>query len=115
MKSGELLKYDNKKAFNSEILQQYDSEGQSYFLSYLIKKGYNLEIKGSVIIFRDILSEQDIERIIEEYNNDTKKQILRTKLETIKAIEIMGIAECKKSINKQINEIRKEEENYIAR
>ena len=45
MKDNQTLEYHEKQQFNSENLQQYDNEGQRYFLAYLLRKGYNLEIK----------------------------------------------------------------------
>lgn len=107
MKENELLKYSKKSLFNSKTLQQYDAEGQRYFLAYLIKKGYNMEIKSGEIIFTDISSEDKIRKIIEQFNNDTKKQILRAKMEATRDIEILGITDYTKVLEKQ----RKELEN----
>ena len=45
----EQLKYNKENLFNSPILQQYDSEGQRYFLSYLLKKNYDFEIKSGIL------------------------------------------------------------------
>ncbi len=40
MKDNQTLEYHEKQQFNSENLQQYDNEGQRYFLAYLLRKGY---------------------------------------------------------------------------
>ncbi len=39
------LKFTRENLFNSETLQQYDEEGQKIFLSYMLYKGYDFEIK----------------------------------------------------------------------
>lgn len=68
MKDNQVLEYHEKQQFSSESLQQYDNEGQRYFLAYLLRKGYNLEIKESKIIFKDITSEEKVKEMIEHYN-----------------------------------------------
>ena len=45
MKDNEVLKYFQNGMFNSDNLKAYDAEGQKYFLSYLLKKGYDFTIK----------------------------------------------------------------------
>ena len=44
MKENETLKYYESQQFNSENLKQYDTEGQKYFLGYLLRKGYDFNI-----------------------------------------------------------------------
>lgn len=38
MKDNQTLEYHEKQQFNNENLQQYDNEGQRYFLAYLLRK-----------------------------------------------------------------------------
>lgn len=105
MKEGEFLKYNEEKLFNSEYLKQYDSEGQRYFLAYLLKENYSLQIRNNEIIFTDISSEDMVSRIAKKYDNDTKKQVLKTKMEAVRDIEIIGITDYTKSLNKQMKEL----------
>ncbi len=105
MKEGECLKYNKEKLFNSEYLKQYDSEGQRYFLAYLLKENYNLKIRSNEIIFTDILSEDMVSRIAKKYDNDARKQVLRAKIEATREIERMGIIDYTISLKKQMKEL----------
>lgn len=108
MKNNEALKYEQEKLFNSENLQQYDEEGQKYFLSYLLRKGYNLEIKDSAIIFVDISSEDKIRDIIKQYNNEVMRENLKTKMEAIRDITVIGMEDYRKFLEKKMKELEKE-------
>lgn len=72
MKDNQVLEYHEKQQFSSESLQQYDNEGQRYFLAYLLRKGYNLEIKESKIIF---VFDNSIKIVYNEYTNKENMQI----------------------------------------
>ena len=48
------LKFTRENLFNSETLQQYDEEGQKIFLSYMLYKGYDFEIKKNYIYWNCI-------------------------------------------------------------
>ena len=72
------LKFTRENLFNSETLQQYDEEGQKIFLSYMLYKGYDFEIKKNEIIFTGIVSEKQVESVIKRYNK--VKNTLQMKL-----------------------------------
>lgn len=109
MKENESLKYNEEKLFNSESLQQYDAEGQKYFLGYLFRKGYKFQIKEKEIIFTDITSEKKVNEMIEHYNNDVRIDNLNVKREAIRAIRVMGTEEYSKTIEKKLRELKKRE------
>ena len=109
MKENETLKYNEDKLFNSENLQQYDEEGQKYFLGYLLRKGYKFEIREKEIIFTDITSEKKVNEMIEHYNNDSKIDNLNTKREAVRAIRVMGTEEYSKTIEKKLRDLKKRE------
>lgn len=109
MKENENLKFNEEKLFNSESLQQYDEEGQKYFLGYLFRKGYKFQIIDKEIIFIDITSEKKVNEIIEHYNNDVRIDNLNVKREAIRAIRVMGTEEYSKSIEKKLRELKKRE------
>lgn len=106
MKENKVLKYIEKEEFNSNILKQYDKEGQKYFLGYLLRKGYNFNIKDGAIEFKDITSEDKIKEIIEKYNNESIIENLYLKKEVVKAISVIGINEYNKTLDRKIRTLR---------
>ena len=115
MKDNQALEYYEKQQFNSKILQQYDSEGQQYFLAYLLKKGYNLEIKEGKIIFKDITSEEKVKELIEHYNNESRVENLNIKRQAVREARTIGLEEYSKMIDKKIRELNKSEREKIER
>lgn len=106
MKDNQPLEYHEKQQFNSENLQQYDNEGQRYFLAYLLRKGYNLEIKDSKIIFRDIVSEEKVKEMIENYNNDSRIDNLNVKKQSIREVRAIGLEEYSKMVDKKLRSLK---------
>lgn len=109
MKENETLKYDEKKQFNSKILQQYDAEGQRYFLGYLLRKGYKLAIKESEIIFTDISLEDKVKEVIERYNNETKIENLNIKRQCIRETREIGLEAYSKMIDNKLRKLNRNE------
>ena len=109
MKENEALKYHESQQFNSENLKQYDTEGQKYFLGYLLRKGYKFQIREKEIIFTDISSEKKVNEMIEHYNNDSRIDNLNIKREAVRAIRVMGTEEYSKTIEKKLRDLKKRE------
>ena len=105
MKDNQTLEYHEKQQFNSENLQQYDNEGQRYFLAYLLKKGYNLEIKESKIIFKDITSEEKIKEVIEHYNNESRIENLNIKRQGIREARAIGLETYSQMVDKKLRSL----------
>ena len=109
MKDNQVLEYHEKQQFNSENLQQYDNEGQRYFLAYLLRKGYNLEIKESKIIFKDITSEEKVKEMIEHYNNDSRIDNLNVKRQSIREARAIGLEEYSQIVDKKLRSLNQKE------
>ena len=85
------LKFTRENLFNSETLQQYDEEGQKIFLSYMLYKGYDFEIKKNEIIFTGIVSEKQVESVIKRYNKESQISDLKNKKYIADEIENVGV------------------------
>ena len=115
MKDNQILEYHEKKQFNSENLQQYDNEEQKYFLSYLLRKGYNWEIKESKIIFKDITSEEKVKEMIEHYNNDSRIDTLNIKRQCIREARAVGLEEYSQMVDKKLKSLTQKEKDRTER
>ena len=115
MKDNQTLEYHEKQQFNSENLQQYDNEGQRYFLAYLLRKGYNLEIKESKIIFKDITSEEKVKEMIEHYNNDSRIDNLNVKRQSIREARAIGLEEYSQIVDKKLRSLNQKEREKTER
>lgn len=96
------LKFTRENLFNSETLQQYDEEGQKIFLSYMLYKGYDFEIKKNEIIFTGIVSEKQVESVIKRYNKESQISDLKNKKYNADEIENVGVNEYKRNIDKKL-------------
>lgn len=96
------LKFTRENLFNSATLQQYDEEGQKIFLSYMLYKGYDFEIKKNEIIFTGIVSEKQIESVIKRYNKESQISDLKNKKYIADEIENVGVNEYKRNIDKKL-------------
>ena len=96
------LKFTRENLFNSETLQQYDEEGQKIFLSYMLYKGYDFEIKKNEIIFTGIVSEKQVESVIKRYNKESQISDLKNKKYIADEIENVGVNEYKRNIDKKL-------------
>lgn len=115
MKDNQTLEYHEEQQFNSENLQQYDNEGQRYFLAYLLRKGYNLEIKESKIIFKDITSEEEIKEMIEHYNKESKIDNLNVKKQGIREARAIGLEEYSQMVEKKLRSLNQKEREKMER
>lgn len=115
MKENETLKYHESKQFNSENLKQYDTEGQKYFLGYLLRKGYDFNIKNGEIEFKDITSENKVKKVIEKYNNESMIENLNIKKQSVRAIRVMGIEEYSQTIEKKLRSLKRKEKELKER
>ena len=115
MKDNQILEYHEKKQFNSENLQQYDNEGQKYFLGYLLRKGYNWEIKESKIIFKDITSEEKVKEMIEHYNNDSRIDTLNIKRQCIREARAVGLEEYSQMVDKKLKSLTQKKKDRTER
>ena len=115
MKDNQTLEYHAKQQFNSENLQQYDNEGQRYFLAYLLKKGYNLEIKESKIIFKDITSEEKVKEVIEHYNNESRIENLNVKRQGIIEARAIGLETYSQMVDKKLRNLNQKKNERTER
>ena len=107
MKENETLKYHESKQFNSENLKQYDTEGQKYFLGYLLRKGYDFNIKNGEIEFKDITSENKVKEVIEKYNNESMIENLNIKKAICKSNQSNGNRRIQSNNRKKVKEFKK--------
>ena len=106
-----ILKFDENNLFNSEILQQYDRDGQLGLMGYLLRNE-KWEIVDNQIVFPEIQTEEKIQKSIEKYNLNVKKSLLQAKREVINLVFVLGYAETKTRLDKERDEIEsKEKEN----
>lgn len=110
MKENETLKYHESKQFNSENLKQYDTEGQKYFLGYLLRKGYDFNIKNGEIEFKDITSENKVKEVIEKYNNESMIENLNIKKAICKSNQSNGNRRIQSNNRKKVKEFKKKRE-----
>ena len=115
MKDNEVLKYFQNGMFNSDNLKAYDAEGQKYFLSYLLKKGYDFTIKDGEIEFKIIKSEENVKELIEKYNRESMIENLNIKKQSINAIRVMGVEEYSQTIERKLRNLREKEKSLKER
>ena len=102
------LKFTRENLFNSETLQQYDEEGQKFFLAYLMLSE-EWHIENNTIVFKDLTS-YNIDRKLQEYNDYCKKEMLRHQKQILDYVKITSVDFCERSIEKQLEEIKEREE-----
>ena len=71
MEQNNVLKFNEKELFNSEILHQYDEDGQLGFLGYLLRYK-QWKILDNNIIFPEIKKQAEIEKTLWEYGDYNK-------------------------------------------
>lgn len=99
------LTYDEKELFNSEILQQYDNDGQRGFLGYLIRHE-KWTIEGGEIIFPDVKSEEIIQKLLKDYDTDVKKSNLQIMKQDLRNVSVFGLASLEHTIERIEKEIK---------
>lgn len=115
MRENETLKYHESQQFNSENLKQYDTEGQKYILGYLLRKGYDFNIKNGEIEFKDIKSENIVKEIIEKYSSESMIEDLNIKKQSVREIRVMGIEEYSQTIEKKLKSLKRKEKELKER
>lgn len=104
MDKDNILKFDEKGLFNSNLLQQYDEHGQKGFLGYLLRYK-NWKIDENKIIFPDIKSNEKIQELLIEYDKDTKKNYINIQNVTLEKVSIYGLTQCQEMLKKEIYNI----------
>lgn len=102
--NADALIFDEKELFNSQILQQYDNDGQKGFLGYLMRYE-KWTVEGGEIKFPEITKEEQIKERLQAFNDDTKKSMLIAQKGIINEIYMFGGDEVRKRINKALQEI----------
>lgn len=103
-----MIYFSDKNLFNSSKLWEYDEEGQKFFLAYLMLSE-EWHIENNTIVFKDLTS-YNIDRILQEYNDYCKKEMLRHQKQILDYVKITSVDFCEKSIEKQLEEIKEREE-----
>ena len=70
-----------------------------------------MEIKNNSIVFPDITTEDKIEEKIKAYNVDTRKFIIKNKLQAFFVANIVGSETYQKDLEKELNELNKNQVN----
>lgn len=115
MENNKTLKYHENQQFNSKNLQQYDIEGQKYFLCYLLRKNYNFKLKNGEIVFEDITSEDKVKEIIEKYNSESIIEHLCSEKETLRKARIVGLKEASQTVEKKLRKLKIKEKELSER
>lgn len=99
-----MLEFKTETLFNSKRLQQYDEEGQRYFLGYILRVE-EWQIKDNKIVFPNIVDERQIERLITRNEAELKRINLATKKEALETISIVGFLKYQDILEEERKEI----------
>lgn len=108
IKLDEILKFDENNSFNNEILHQYDLEGQKGFLGYLLQNSL-WNIVNNQIIFPNIKTSEEIEKLLIEYDTDVKKRNISIQKDILDKIMVLGFSRTKDMIDDDVKEIESRE------
>lgn len=98
------LKFDVEQLFNYEKLHEYDEDGQKGFLGYLIREE-QWKIENDSIVFPNIVNVEQIENLLDKFNDTILRANLIVKQSVINQIYLYGTEEFRKQLDKQIEEI----------
>ena len=98
------LKFDVEQLFNYKRLHEYDEDGQKGFLGYLIREE-QWKIENDSIVFPNIVNEEQIESLLNKFNDSILRANLVVKQGVINQIYLYGAEEFRKQLDKQIEEI----------
>ena len=104
----DILTFDEKELFNSEILQQYDNDGQRVFAGYLIRHE-KWTIEGGEIRFPEINSKEKVQKLLQDYDTDVKKFMLQIIRQDLSEASVFGLDGIERKIERINKEIRKNE------
>lgn len=102
------LRFDERNLFNSEILHQYDADGQKGFLGYLLRKA-NWRITDNQILFQEIQTDEQIEQLLKYYDTDTMKSNLEIKKDILDKVMVLGFSRVKDIVDNEGKEIESRE------
>lgn len=95
MEQDKILSFNENSLFNSEILHQYDNDGQKGFLGYLLRYK-QWKIVDNNIIFPNIKTRQQIYSSLKEYEYDEKIQNTKIRQTVIRTVKYFGVEFCEK-------------------
>ncbi len=95
MEQDKILCFNENSLFNSEILHQYDNDGQKGFLGYLLRYK-QWKIVDNNIIFPNIKTRQQIYSSLKEYEYDEKIQNTKIRQTVIRTVKYFGVEFCEK-------------------
>lgn len=107
------LAFTDKGFVNSEVLNQYDLDGQIDFLLHLLKT-QNWEILNNKIIFTELINDKFIQTLLEVFekesiiNNEKQKNII------VDNCNISGIETVRKNIQNRIQKEKSDKEELEA-
>ncbi len=100
------LKFNVEQLFNYAKLHEYDEDGQKGFLGTLIREE-QWKIENNSIVFPNIVNEEQIENLLNKFNDSILRANLVIKQGVINQIYLYGAEEFRKQLDKQIEEIDK--------
>lgn len=105
------LTYDTRNLFNSNLLQQYDSDGQKGFLGYLLRHK-NWKIEENKILFPDINTKDEINKLTKEYDLEYIKMNYEIQKQTLKEASIFGINELEEMLKNKYKKMKNFKDKY---
>lgn len=99
-----ILKFNEKDLFNNEILHQYDKDGQLGFLGYLLRNK-NWRMIDNSIEFPEITSKEKIQKVLKEYDKDTRKQYLQAQKRALERAYIEGNETYSKQLDEELSKL----------
>ena len=114
MNREEVLKFDEFELFNSEILQQYDNNGQKGFFGYLIRYE-KWKVEGGEIIFPNVNSKERIQKLLKDYDIDIRKTYLQIMKQDLRNVSMFGLARLEEMIKRTEKEIKENTKNKDCR
>ena len=100
------LKFDTEELFNNKELQFYDKDAQIGFLGYLIRNE-EWKIISNKIVFPNIKTENEIQRLLRKYDADIMKTDLRVKQGALETISMVGLIKFQNMLNQEKQRIKK--------
>ncbi len=110
MEQNNVLKFNEKELFNSEVLHQYDKDGQLGFLGYLLRYK-QWEILDNNIIFPEIKQQEELAKALVEYTNDKKIENIKIRQQELRDARYFGIEHCERSTEQALKHLLKKKEN----
>lgn len=105
MKNNDILTFNEKEAFNSKILNQYDIDGQRAFFGYLIKSE-KWTVERGEIIFPNITSKERIQKLLKDFDIDIKRYNVQIMKQDLRNISVLGLASFEDKVKKIEKEIK---------